>query len=133
MDVGWTVVLPTFGRAVAVPTCSDDEAFRRQLGRFLDQEAGYLEVSKVGSAYPMLALSTSGSLAVVHRFDDAETCLLLKGGGRVRPEDSGEFLIQDEWATFTGEFISPAERASSVLRAFVQAQDIDELGEWVRL
>lgn len=133
MDVEWTVVLPTSGRADAVPTRSDVETFRQQLDRLLDQEAGYLEVSKVGSAYPLLALSTSGDLAVVHRFDDAETCLLLQGGGRMRSEDSHEFLIQAELATFTGEFISPAERVASVLRAFVQAQDIDELGEWVRL
>lgn len=133
MDVEWTAVLPATGRADAAPTRSDDGAFRQQLDRLLDQAAVYLEVSNVRSAYPWLALSTSGHLAVVHRFDDAETCLLLRGGGHVRPEASREFLVQDDLVAFSGEFISTAERAANVLRAFVQTGDIDGLGEWVRL
>jgi hypothetical protein len=56
-----------------VTTRTDYEEFQHHLERFLVEKAGYLEVSKVDSAYPFLALSISGELPVVHRFDN-ETC-----------------------------------------------------------
>jgi hypothetical protein len=133
MDVEWRVALPAVGRWDVMPTRTDDATFRQQLDLLLDQESGYLEVSLVGSAYPLLTFSKSAELGVVHRFDDAETCLLLQGEGQVPEADVFDFPIEDEVAAFTGEFVSAAHRAASVLQGFVEGSDVARLGQWFRL
>lgn len=78
MDVEWTVTQPAPGRAERVPTGSDHESYRRRLALLLRRGSGYTEVSRVDSAYPVLTLSINEGLTVVHRFDDDDTCLLLR-------------------------------------------------------
>lgn len=133
MDVQWRIALPAVGGSDVMPTRTDDATFQEQLNRLLDQEHGYIEVSVVGSVYPLLTLSKAAELGVVHRFDDAETCLLLQGEGQVPAEDTVEFLKEDEVAAFTGDFISTAHRAANVLRGFVEGADVARLGQWSRL
>jgi hypothetical protein len=133
MDVEWTLTEPSTGRTRDVPTWSSEEGYREQLASLLREGSGYTEVSRVGSPYPALTLSINEGLAVVHRFDDAETCMLLKGTGQVAADETRDFPIQTDEVAFTGEFISTAARGVDVLIAFAQGVDIRSLGTWVRL
>jgi hypothetical protein len=133
MDVEWTISQPVSRRAQGVPTRSRPETYRRQLALLLRQGSGYTEVSKTDSPYPVLTLSINEDLAVVHRFDDEDTCLLLKSDGHLRSDDTHEFQILDEAAIFTGEFVSTAARGVDVLTAFAEGADVSGLGLWTRL
>jgi hypothetical protein len=133
MDVEWTVIQPATGRTQGAPARSDHETYRRRLALLLGQVSGYTEVSRVGSAYPALTLSINEGLAVVHRFDDADTGLLLVGTGQLRADETRDFQILDDDAAFTGEFISTAARGVDVLIAFAQGADVSGPGMWVRL
>lgn len=133
MHVEWTISRPVPQGPQDVPTRSDHEIYHRQLALLLRQASGSTEVSKVDSTYPVLTLSISVSMAVVHRFDDDDTCLLLRGDGHLYPDDTHEFQIQDGVAVFTDEFISTAARGVDVLSAFAEGADIDSLGLWARL
>ncbi|MEW1953353.1 hypothetical protein [Terrabacter sp. NPDC080008] len=133
MDVEWTVIPPATGRAHQVLRTSEHEDYRQQLAQLLRQGTGYTEVARAGSAYPALTLSINEDLAVVHRFDDAETCLLLEGTGQVPADEIRDFQIQDDPAGFTGRFITTAARGIDVLNAFAKGADVEGLGVWVRL
>ena len=106
MNLEWQVGVTPDRPPHVMPTRGDQPTFLRALDLLLREEKASMEVSPVGSAYPLLTRSTHDGLGVVHRFDDADTCLLLLGDRQVPPEDSREFLIDDVSTDFTGEFIS---------------------------
>lgn len=112
---------------------SGHEAYSRQLAFLLRQGAGYTEVWRVDSTHPVLTLSINEDLAVVHRLDAEDACLLLRGDGHLRSDDAHEFQILDEPAVFTGEFISTAVRGVDVLIAFAEGAEVSGLGLWTRL
>ena len=133
MDVEWTVTIPGSGRPVPSPTRSDAEAYGNRVRQLVEQRWCYSEVWRVGAAYPTLTLSISDELAVVHRFVDAEACFLLEGEDVVPRDKSRDFPIQDDLASFTGDFISTSTRAAGIIDAFARGADADELGSWSRL
>jgi len=95
----------------------------------VDEAAGYREVHRPGSAYPLMTISTRAGMAVVHLFRE-DSCFLLNGDGIVDPSESWDFRILDIDAAFTGEFICDAKRAEDVVEAFLLGIDADELGTW---
>ena len=133
MDVEWTVASTGWGRAVPSPTRSDAEAYRNRLTQVVEQRWGYSEVWEVGTVYPTLTLSISDDLAVVHRFVDAESCLLLDGEDVLPADKSRDFPVQDAVVSFTGDFISTSARAAAIIDAFARGADVGELGSWSRL
>lgn len=133
MDVEWTVAKPGSGWAVPSPTRSDAETYGNRLAQLVEQRWGYSEVWQAGTMYPTLTLSISDDLAVVHRFIDAETCLLLQGEDVVPEDKSHDFPVLDVVVTITGEFISTSARAAAVIDAFAHGADPAVLGSWSRL
>jgi hypothetical protein len=111
----------------------EHEDYRQLLTELLRQGTGYTKVARAGSIYPALTLSINEDLAVVHRFDDAETCLLLEGPGQVPADETRDFQVQDDPAGFTGRFITTAARGIDVRNALAQGDEVDGLGVWVRL
>jgi len=132
MQVDWILA----GRVSAdagPPTRSDADELRNRIQRLVAQHGGYLEVSKAGEAYPALTLSITDDLAVVHYFRDADSCLLLQGGGLVPADQSRDFQVMDVLAPFTGDFISSSARAADLIDAFARGVDPDQLGIWSEL
>jgi hypothetical protein len=99
----------------------------------VDEGTTYREVSRPGTTYPMMSISTVEDIAVVHLFPDEATCYLLGGDGVVEHSESRAFRILDIDAPFTGAFICNATRAQSVVERFARGIDPDDLGTWTLL
>jgi len=105
----------------------------RELGREGHPRRPDLEISLGGTAYPALTLAARDDLAVVHRFEDADRCLLLRGDGPVPAGDAREFRVGDVPTDFTGDVISTADHARDVLRAFAHGSLAVVAEDWVLL
>jgi hypothetical protein len=99
----------------------------------VDEVGAYHEVSRPGTAYPMMSISTADDLAVVHLFRAPDSCFLLGGDRVVDDRASRSFRILEIDVPFSGAFICTATRAQAVVDAFSRGTEPDELGSWTLL
>lgn len=81
----------------------------------------------------MMSISAGDDVAVVHLFQDAESCFLLDGDRVVDEAESRDFRVLDIDVPFGGAFVCTATRAQTVVEAFARGTDPDELGSWTSL
>ena len=84
------------------------------------------------AALTPLTFAIGQGLGVVHRFDNADACLLLLGGRHIPTDEHRDLLIEGERATFTGEFIVSAAHAADLVAHFTRGDHVHSLGMWIR-
>ncbi len=134
MNVAWVGTSPETGRYSPVETRAGLAEFRDFFQKLRARGEGYVEVRREDAAFPRLALAFRDERAVVHRFDNDETCNLLYGDG-VIPAGSEVVVpvIDDDSSLFTAEFVSGLDRAWGIVCEFAETGNSDNSGEWEEL
>ncbi|MFU8871911.1 hypothetical protein [Micromonospora sp. SL4-19] len=133
MDVAWTATDPESGDRASTESRSDAEGFMSRLHHLLRAGEGYTEVRRVKADFPLLTLSFRGHYAVMHLFESADDCRLLRGDAGLPATRTIEVPVLSDDCTFSGDFVSSVTRATAAIAAFIDGAPAERLGDWVRL
>jgi hypothetical protein len=130
LELDWLATKPA---SRGVLRRSDVPSFLARVEALRQEGAGYVEGSRADTPFPALALSFSNGYGAVHQFASEDTILLLRGDGSLSATEDVELPVQDDFTTFTGNFVLLSDRAWDAVKAFVDEAPAETLGNWTKL
>ena len=95
-----------------------------------------IEVTRIGTAWPLLSILINRDWGVVHRTEDEDgqrRMYLLEGTPSKHTPKQLEFKILEGEADFTSEYIHPLVDVEEVIRAFASNKAWPDRLKWVEL
>jgi hypothetical protein len=128
----WAATSLDSGRFDSIEAPSSIGALRSRLAALDARGAGYLEIRRVGTEFPVLTLGLRGSEAVVQAFSSTGDVATLHGPGSSTSE-AIVIPVFDEEATFDSWAGVSLQAAWELVEAFLRGAALESLGTWVEL
>lgn len=131
-DATWVATSLDTGRFDSIETTSSIGVLRSRLAALDARGAGYFEIRRAGTEFPVLTLGFRGSDAVVQAFRSTGDVAILQGQGSSTSEEI-VVPVFDEEATFDSWAGLSLQAAWELIEAFLEGAALESLGTWIEL